>query len=194
MKSSTPPGTCRERLHSQRVTLTLGSQGIAVGLQHSAAIDARRQLWTWGDCADGRLGHGPLFTEVRSVKGDIITRSRKRVDNLPEPKCVEFFRTKDVRLVACGDRFTIALDGRSIAWTWGSGIYGQLGTGSSKMSSELPARVLATQFARISSQEPVKKLAHTVRMSGMLVDFPPEVLVMRIEVLYFTITDYFDKH
>lgn len=167
---------------------------IAVGRQHSAAIDTSRKLWTWGDCADGRLGHGPLFTEVRSVKGDIITRSRKRVDHLSEPKCVEFFRTKEVRLVACGDRFTVALDSRSIAWTWGSGIYGQLGTGSRNLSSELPARVLATQFVRIPSQGPVKKLAHTVRMSGKLVYFPPEFLVMRIEsILYLAITDHFDK-
>ena len=140
---------------------------IAVGLQHSAAIDSRHHLYTWGDCADGRLGHGVLHTEVRSVKNNVINRSRKRVESLLEPKCVDFFRSgKDVSLVACGDRFTVAVDGRGDAWTWGSGIYGQLGRGANHLSSELPSRVEWAQLRRTNQGHdfPTKVL----RISGKL--------------------------
>ena len=137
---------------------------IAAGLQHSAAVDSRRQLWTWGDCADGRLGHGVLYTEVRSVKNQVITRSRKRVDSLCEPKCVEFFRSgRDVKLVACGDRFSAAIDGRGDVWTWGSGIYGQLGRGSGTLSSQTPSRVEWTHLTRTPSGHASKKV---VRIGG----------------------------
>ena len=141
---------------------------VAVGQQHSAAIDSRRQLWTWGDCADGRLGHGVLFTEIRSVQGNVISRNRKQVDFLPEPKLVEFFRLsasgREVSLVACGDRFTVALDQRGLAWSWGSGIYGQLGRGSNVMSAPLPGRIAYVPahgaFSRMSS-------AHTVAVTDI---------------------------
>ena len=142
---------------------------VAVGQQHSAAIDARGQLFTWGDCGDGRLGHGTLYTEVRSVKGDVITRNRKRVDSLLEPKCVEFFRlgSIDVKLVSCGDRFTAVLDDRGTAWTWGSGIFGQLGTGVDNLSSEHPSRVpLPTNFGRVPSFQ--NKIEPKVQISGKL--------------------------
>jgi len=140
---------------------------VALGLQHSAAIDSRRQLWTWGDCDDGRLGHGTLYTEERLVQGDLITRIRKRVDQLLEPKCVEFFRHKQVSLVACGDRFTAALDVRGMPWTWGSGIYGQLGAGS-LMSTELPVRISSTPFVRGSFPQEQLKNAPVVLVSGIL--------------------------
>ena len=138
---------------------------ISAGLQHSAAVDSRRLLWTWGDCGDGRLGHGVLYTEVRSVKNHVITRSRKRVDSVCEPKCVEFFRSgKEVKLVACGDRFTAAIDGLGDVWTWGSGIYGQLGKGAGTLSSETPSRVEWTHLRRTpSGQDPPKKV---VRIGG----------------------------
>jgi alpha-tubulin suppressor-like RCC1 family protein len=142
---------------------------IAVGLQHSAAIDSRRLLWTWGDCSDGRLGHGVLYTEVRSVKGDEITRNRKQVDFLLEPKCVDSFRlgskAREVQLVACGDRFTAALDCHGTAWTWGSGIYGQLGRGSGKLSSQLPERVSLTEAQSMSPDSSMMQQEVSRRMS-----------------------------
>jgi alpha-tubulin suppressor-like RCC1 family protein len=141
---------------------------LAAGLQHCAAIDSRKHLWTWGDCGDGRLGHGVLHSEVRLVKGDTITRTRKRVEQLSEPKCVEFFRLggKEINHVACGDRFTVALDNRGVAWSWGSGIYGQLGIGSNTLSSDLPVRVSLVHSVdtnSLSRQDMKMELARDMR-------------------------------
>jgi len=155
-------------------------QHIAVGLQHCAAIDSKRQLWTWGDCSDGRLGHGVLYTEVRTVKGDTIARSRKRVDQLSEPKCVEFFRVglKELNSVECGDRFTVAVDCRGMAWTWGSGIFGQLGRGSDNLSAELPTRMSWAPIQRTPSwQTHVKKNIPSILLNGAL--FSPRFLGVR---------------
>jgi alpha-tubulin suppressor-like RCC1 family protein len=38
---------------------------VACGMNHTAAISRGGKLWTWGDGAAGKLGHGPAFGKVR---------------------------------------------------------------------------------------------------------------------------------
>eukprot|EP01029_Cantina_marsupialis_P006489 TRINITY_DN170_c5_g1_i1.p1 TRINITY_DN170_c5_g1~~TRINITY_DN170_c5_g1_i1.p1 ORF type:complete len:954 (-),score=327.97 TRINITY_DN170_c5_g1_i1:253-3114(-) len=99
---------------------------VACGEQHSCAIAANGDLYTWGRGAEGQLGRG---------MSEVI---------IPTPTCVpSFFRMK-VKKVDCGPNFTIALveDENQIAsvYSWGEGQSGQLGIGR-VTSSAKPKRI-----------------------------------------------------
>ncbi|EKX45717.1 hypothetical protein GUITHDRAFT_71196, partial [Guillardia theta CCMP2712] len=105
---------------------------VSVGTSHTAAVDHRYQLWTWGSVGEGRLGHGVLFEEKKEIRGNVVNKIRRQLNFVLEPKKVEFFKQKRIGLadVACSNSFTIALDRKGRLWSWGAGMYGQLGRGS----------------------------------------------------------------
>ncbi|KAK9692300.1 hypothetical protein RND81_09G254700 [Saponaria officinalis] len=63
---------------------------IACGASHIAVLTSRTEVYTWGKGANGRLGHGD--TEDRNT-----------------PTLVEALKDKQVRSVACGTNFTVAI-------------------------------------------------------------------------------------
>lgn len=83
---------------------------IAVGVAHSAALSSSGELFTWGNGADGQLGHGSCESEW-------------------VPRQVEFFKSISLVSVKCGARHTVAVTRTGIVYTWGSGQEGQLGSG-----------------------------------------------------------------
>lgn len=83
---------------------------IAVGVAHSAALSSSGELFTWGNGADGQLGHGSCESEW-------------------VPRQVEFFKSISLASVKCGARHTVAVTRMGIVYTWGSGQEGQLGSG-----------------------------------------------------------------
>lgn len=114
---------------------------VALGFKHSAAIDKTKKLHTWGDCGEGRLGHGQLYEEEKPGRDEKTRGQRKILECLMEPKVVEHLRARGVMSVACGDRFTSVVDTQGSLWSFGSGVYGQLGRGRAAASSDNPQLV-----------------------------------------------------
>lgn len=98
---------------------------IACGRTHSIAIDAAGALWSWGGGDDGALGHG-----------DTRTRS--------EPERCMALATKVMVGVACGSRHSLALSSEGALYSWGWGVYGQLGHGDVN-SRRTPCEVAALE-------------------------------------------------
>ncbi|PFH38145.1 regulator of chromosome condensation (RCC1) repeat-containing protein [Besnoitia besnoiti] len=83
---------------------------VSAGDSHSACIDRRGVLYTWGNGGFGRLGHGD--------EGEI-----------PVPRKVEGFGGLPVLQVACGTFHTLALTHKGTVFAWGAGLPLGLGEG-----------------------------------------------------------------
>jgi len=72
---------------------------ISLGHNHSAAINANKELFTWGHGFFGQLGHGAT-------------------NNISTPKKVEYMYTK-FKKIKCGYYHTCAIDIKRKIYTWG---------------------------------------------------------------------------
>lgn len=103
--------------------VVLDVQQIACGAQHIAIVTRQGEVFTWGEEAGGRLGHG--------VEKD-FTR----------PQIVEFLALTNMEFVACGEFHTSAVSTSGDLYTWGDGTHnvGLLGHGKNN-SHWIPKRV-----------------------------------------------------
>lgn len=101
---------------------------IAVGSEHTCALDATGRAWCWGMNNSGQLGDGTV--EPRSVPTAVAGG----------------LRFTDI---SAGFGFTCAIATDASAWCWGAGAAGRLGTGTLQ-SSHVPVPVSGgLSFARI---------------------------------------------
>lgn len=93
---------------------------IAAGGSHSVALERTTgKVWTWGYNGDGQLGDSTntdKYRPVQVVKADTTTLT-------------------NVKLIAAGGAFTVAVDKNNNIWAWGYNGYGQLGTSPTTTSS-----------------------------------------------------------
>ena len=133
--TKTASGKPREHHHSipERVSDLMGTRvlHVACGRCHSIAVDSNGRLFSWGGNDDGALGHG-----------DRLSRAT--------PTACAALEGMVVVGVACGSRHTLALvrdvpmleggkeraldggqsaHGGACVYSWGWGVYGQLGHG-----------------------------------------------------------------
>ncbi|CAA7028084.1 unnamed protein product [Microthlaspi erraticum] len=96
---------------------------ISCGVRHIALVTRQGEVFTWGEEAGGRLGHG-LQVDVS------------------RPKLVEFLALTNIDSIACGEYHTSAVSTSGDLFTWGDGIHnvGLLGHGSD-LSHWIPKRV-----------------------------------------------------
>nr|VDD11433.1 unnamed protein product [Brassica rapa] len=96
---------------------------IACGIRHISLVTRQGEVFTWGEEAGGRLGHG--------IQVDVS-----------RPKLVEFLALTNIDFVACGEYHTCAVSTAGDLFTWGDGIHnvGLLGHGSD-LSHWIPKRV-----------------------------------------------------
>ena len=92
-----------------------GLQGVRVthvssGQFHAACLDSEGRVYTWGWGVHGQLGHGG-------------------VEDGLSPRVVTTLRRHRVVGVSCGYAHTVALTSKGHVFTWGCGLFGQLGTG-----------------------------------------------------------------
>eukprot|EP00824_Muranothrix_gubernata_P023399 TRINITY_DN6230_c0_g1_i1.p1 TRINITY_DN6230_c0_g1~~TRINITY_DN6230_c0_g1_i1.p1 ORF type:complete len:915 (-),score=216.02 TRINITY_DN6230_c0_g1_i1:947-3691(-) len=121
------------------------------GTNHSACVDDKGQLYTWGAGEDGQLGHG----------------ERKR---LSTPKRVEAFLQKGlmIRWVSCGLSHTAGVTIRGELFTWGKNSYGKLGYGVNVRSEHVettPQQVggeASFRYAKRIASGPFSNIAMTV--------------------------------
>ena len=90
---------------------------VTAGDRHTAVITAEegddgRQLWTWGGCETGQLGHGGSERELI-------------------PRIVDGMKGRNCVLVSAGSFHTTVVTDNGEMLTTGYGGYGQLGHGDS---------------------------------------------------------------
>lgn len=61
-----------------------------------------------------------------------------------------FFSQKRIKSVNCGDLFTLAIDQENHVYSWGSGLYGQLGHGKYE-NINLPKRIEFEDNVKVSN-------------------------------------------
>lgn len=96
---------------------------IAFGDEHTAALSANGQVFTWSNGFYGQLGHADC--KCRNV-----------------PTKVENLSSRTIVKVACGGRHTVALTKEGDLFTWGDGWSGELGHGIAS-SRHTPKKVEA---------------------------------------------------
>ncbi|KAG8366334.1 hypothetical protein BUALT_Bualt17G0069000 [Buddleja alternifolia] len=102
-------------------TVVLDIDNIACGKRHAVLVTKQGEIFSWGEEACGRLGHG--------VEADI-----------PHPKLIEMLGGKSIEMVACGEYHTCAVTLSGDLYTWGDGSFNLLGHGS-EASHWIPKRV-----------------------------------------------------
>lgn len=102
---------------------------LSAGLSHTAYVDEHGTLWTWGSNQEGQLGAETQETGV-DREGNQVAVSGTSLAVL-----------EDVRSVAAGGDFTVALKTDGTLWAWGGNDYGQLGDGTLN-SVSAPQQVL----------------------------------------------------
>ena len=106
-------------------------QMVCAGDCHSAALDSKGEVYTWGSGSYYKLGHG-----------DITDRSGPRV--------VKQLVGKRLVDLSCGYYHTAVLTHNGVLFTWGGGIYGKLGH-PSQDNVGYPASVKALSGKRMCS-------------------------------------------
>lgn len=102
---------------------------LSAGLSHTAYVDEHGTLWTWGSNQEGQLGAETQETGV-DREGNQVAVSGTSLAVL-----------EDVRSVAAGGDFTVALKTDGTLWAWGGNDYGQMGNGT-VVSAAQPVQVL----------------------------------------------------
>jgi alpha-tubulin suppressor-like RCC1 family protein len=96
-------------------------RSVACGSVHTVAIATDGEVYVWGRKSEGRLGLGPIPSgETKSFTSEPIR------NHFLSPATINDTITK----VACGGEHTIALSSKGLIFSWGSGRYGQNGSGS----------------------------------------------------------------
>lgn len=98
---------------------------IACGEYFSLALDHAGQVWCWGFGHYGQIGNGSSATHQTA------------------PALAGYGILSDVRSIAAGKNFGMALDGDGQVWTWGDNDYYKLGRGadSEPDKENIPGRV-----------------------------------------------------
>lgn len=97
-------------------------RSLAAGKSHACAVTDKGQLYVWGSGEDFQLGLGKSMKQ--SLTPYLVT---------------SLFSKGKIAMVACGAKHTLALTELGQLYAWGSGEFGQLGTGTA--SEFYPAEV-----------------------------------------------------
>ncbi|XP_076151060.1 putative E3 ubiquitin-protein ligase HERC4 [Alosa pseudoharengus] len=124
---------------------------ICCGEAHTAVLTKNGDVYTFGEGAQGQLGHSSTANELLP----------KRVEGLDGP----------ASQIACGSHHTMVLGSCNRLWAFGSGVKGQLGNGRSESSTQ-PTMVELTRAGVEPRALPDFKIS--AGWNSNFVFFPPE--------------------
>jgi len=102
---------------------------VSAGRYHSLALTADGSVWSWGNGAYGKLGHGDGQHQW-------------------QPRKAEAFAGQRVVATSAGGFHSLALTANGTVWSWGWGAYGRLGHGD-EQDQLLPKKVEALAGRRV---------------------------------------------
>ncbi|KAF5893394.1 methionine aminopeptidase 2 isoform X2, partial [Clarias magur] len=126
-------------------------KSVAAGGWHSACISAGGDLYVWGWNESGQIGlpskglrEGSRRKEESIGETDKVKGNIKKNEGTTDvfisiqafPALVDVSETSEINKVSCGSRHTAAITSTGDLYTWGWGLYGQLGHGSRCSSDE----------------------------------------------------------
>ena len=96
---------------------------VSAGKNHCLALGADRaaRVYSWGSGSSGQLGHG-------------------NEEDVRYPRIIKEIPMEGVDMLAVGDT-SVALDSLNNLMTWGSNLYGELGTQAEINSRDLPGKL-----------------------------------------------------
>jgi len=104
------------------ITAKYDVSSISSGDFHSAVVDSKGNIFTWGQNFKKQLG---LFCKPERLPVGTMAETM-----IMTPRIVPFSLKVSIRNVACGSTFTVAVSKAGDVWGWGSGECGQLGGGA----------------------------------------------------------------
>ncbi|GAB2299743.1 hypothetical protein Dimus_033797 [Dionaea muscipula] len=133
-KQTTESSTCSEENMSASPCLVTLSPGVriatvAAGGRHTLALSDVGQVWGWGYGGEGQLGLGSRIRMVSFPHPIPCVQSSHRKDRMSE---AEGFRVPGsyIKEIACGGRHSAVVTDAGALLTFGWGLYGQCGQGS----------------------------------------------------------------
>lgn len=91
---------------------------ISCGEIHSLALSENGDIYSWGGCQFGQLGHSFI---------NIMPKDKNNKPYLPIPSIVESIKEIKMIDIACGKFHNISIDNNGNVYSWGDAQYGQLG-------------------------------------------------------------------
>ncbi|HEY3364319.1 MAG TPA: hypothetical protein VGK74_04645 [Symbiobacteriaceae bacterium] len=124
---------------------------VAAGTCHALALRNDGTVWAWGIGTSGELGDGVIHTASASpITGTSSGLGVKQGNPVPADYPTPVIGVWDVKMVAAGDRFSLAVGSDGSLWTWGRGDTGQLGTG---LSENIPLRAPVFGLPKIGTAQ-----------------------------------------
>ncbi|MEW5299230.1 MAG: hypothetical protein WDW36_002265 [Sanguina aurantia] len=125
--------------------------GLAAGVSHSLALTAGGDVLSWGCGESGQLGHG-------SAGGKLLVET--------EPRVIRTLNGHHIQSITAGFHSSGCIDDKGRPFTWGHGLYWQLGQGKdqhelvpTQLAGPIPARSLSIgHMHSIASREPFGQL------------------------------------
>lgn len=111
---------------------------VSAGTRHSVALMSDGTVWTWGGNYYGQLGYTPGVNFLTGSSNCTIT-SAMIMPCSYDPQRVPLL--DNVVAISAGSDHTLALKGNGTVWAWGNNTDGQLGNGSTVVSSQTPVQV-----------------------------------------------------
>ena len=91
---------------------------ISCGEVHSLALSENGDIYSWGDCSYGQLGHSFI---------NILPKDESNKPYLPIPQILETIKEVKMIDIVCGKYHNISIDNNGNVFSWGNAQYGQLG-------------------------------------------------------------------
>ena len=113
---------CMQDINEERMVSgsSVAVISVAAGGHHTAALRKDGCVYTWGQNANGRLGHGEVNDDNKSDR------------SYTGPVMVKALRDIPIIQIACGADFTLVVDNSGTVYSWGLGNYGNLGHGDTQ--------------------------------------------------------------
>ncbi|KAH3763996.1 RCC1 domain [Pelomyxa schiedti] len=135
-------GTFSPHVEVPTATVLPGSRvcvSVNCGLEHTAALTMKGEVFTWGSEEYSQGGHGPLsMIDVQAQHLATLTSATPSSNSIGShtPRQVkEALFKQTVVSLACGAYHTVALTEQGSVYTWGLGDKGQLGNNSTSSCS-----------------------------------------------------------
>ncbi|KAF4081275.1 hypothetical protein AMELA_G00159600 [Ameiurus melas] len=148
-------------------------KSVAAGGWHSACISAGGDLYVWGWNESGQIGLPSKGLREERQREERIEKDKLKGGEEEDegtsyvfisiqafPALVDVSEASEINKVCCGSRHTAAITSTGDLYTWGWGLYGQLGHGS-RCSSDEPKIVEFFSGGRMSVEDVICGLWNT---------------------------------